>query len=169
MQIPVSTNNNVSMLDIDWLLINVSKVEGNNVTFSMSAKSKFSKDVISRVLSPMNMTNSTNSNLFTIYLKKLPNIGDTFYTDFAGSPFPLQVNRTLDKQIANHLVNGYQIIGSRNSYQDTDGTATETTINLFYGKQSPFPLEIRLNQEVGSPLYGTVRVIVKLAVIDFSL
>ena len=56
MQIPVSTNNNVSMLDIDWLLINVSKVEGNNVTFSMSAKSKFSKDVISRVLSPMNMT-----------------------------------------------------------------------------------------------------------------
>jgi hypothetical protein len=170
MQIPISASDNMSMLDLDWLLTNVSKIEGNEVTITTSIKSKLSKDVISRsFLAPMNTSDSINSNVFTIYLTKAPKVGDTFYTYFAGSPFPLQVNRTLEKYIGNHVISGYEITGTRNSYQDTDGTATETTINLFYGKQSPWPLEIRLSMEAGSPLYGTISVIFKLTAIDLSI
>lgn len=160
---------NISLLDLDWFLINISKIEGNNLAISMSAKSKFSNDVITRTFANVNMLDSSTSGTPSMFLAKVPNVGETFYTNFAGTPFPLYVNRTLDKYIGTHLVNGFEMGGTRTSYHETDGTAMETSINLFYGKQSGLPLQINLNSELGSPIYGTITLNVKIMAIDFYL
>lgn len=169
MQLPLSSVENTSMLDLEWILVNITNVEGNDVTFTLSAKPKFSQDVITRIGEPVNLHNVSGSNVFSLLLGKVPKLGDTYYTTYAGSSLPLYVNRTVEKYIGSHLINGFEIVGSRNSYKESDGSASEATIKLFYSDQIPLPLEISLGIEVGSPIFGTVNAKAKLSAIESSL
>ena len=77
------------------------------------------------------------------------------------------INDTKEKIFGNRVVQGYNVVGSKNSYNETDASANEKTIRLFFDKENGRPLDVNLNIQLGMFL-GTVEINAKLSAIDWS-
>lgn len=169
---PFSESNSVSPLgvrsinDIDWLLLNISRISGNEVTTEVTAKSKLSQNVSSPFFTNP-IAPSNNNGIYSLFLPKNTKIGDTILTSFNNEDFPLTINNTLQKKYGNRIANGYEASGTINRYNETSGLASEITIYIFFDKFSGRPLEISFKFEAGT-FFATAKFNAKISAIDWS-
>jgi hypothetical protein len=156
----IGTASHFSTNDIEWLQRNITRISGDNVTIQSEIK-PYGKQPI--IFKPVNFSLS-NPILFPI-LPKNVKVGERIPTNDNSTLF---VNRTVQKNIGGHNVAVYELTGQQNSFNTTSNLATQLTPTSYIDKVTGVPLQISIDFEAGSPLFGTVTGSTGLSAIDWS-
>jgi hypothetical protein len=150
-----------SLKDIEWFQINITRISGDNVTTQNEIKPYGKQPIIFKPVS------GSLSNFTFAILPKNVQIGERFPSSSITFGSLLIVNRPVQKDIGGHNVAVYELTGQRNSFNNTSGSAMQTTVTTYNDKITGVPLQIFPELEVGSA-FGTVNASIGFSAIDWS-
>ena len=162
---PAGSLNPRSIVDMDWMLVNITHIKNDEITAKVTIKPKFTHD--NSTYFSTGYTSKYNQNMFSFSLPKNPKVGDIVSIDISNESIPLTINDTTQRKFGNRSVDGYDAIATTNTYNETYGAAAETVIRVFFDKLSGRPLEISMNVEAGI-FFATVKIGAKISAINWS-